>query len=171
VPIYEFVCRDCNTVYQFFSKRVDPQNTPPCPKHPGHSPLERMMSRFALGRAAGGGDSGRDQEPGGAMGGSGGEEPGDPHMEARMMDLMARMESIDETDGRAMGRMMRELAGITGEGVDDPAMQETIRRLESGEDPEKVEEIVSGAYGEDVFGGGSAAQTSSPSYDGGMYDM
>jgi len=171
VPIYEFVCRDCNTVYQFFSKRVDPQRTPPCPKHPEHSPLERMMSRFALGRAGGGQEPGGGLGTGEGMGGQGGEDLPDPRMEARMMDLMSKMESIDETDGRAMGRMMRELAGITGEGMDDPAMQETIRRLEAGEDPEKVEEIVSGAYGEDTFGAGGASRQASPSYDGGMYDM
>jgi len=52
MPIYEFVCRDCNSVYQFFSKRVDPEKVPPCPKHPEHAPLSRQMSRFALGRSS-----------------------------------------------------------------------------------------------------------------------
>lgn len=171
MPIYEFVCRDCNTVYQFFSKRVDPQRIPSCPKHPEHSPLERMMSRFAMGRSGGGGESGGGSDGADPMGDQGGGDLPDPRMEAKMMDLMSRMESIDETDGRAMGRMMRELAGITGEGADDPAMQETIRRLEAGEDPEKVEEIVSGAYGEDAFGAGGPSRGGAPSYDGGMYDM
>lgn len=85
-----------------------------------------------------------------------------------MMELMGRMEGMDENDGRAMGRMMRELTQITGEGGDDPAMQEAIRRLEAGEDPEKVEEIVGDAWGETDGAGGSYGE---PSYDGGMYDM
>jgi putative FmdB family regulatory protein len=172
MPIYEFVCRDCNTVYQFFSKRVNPEKVPVCPKEPGHSPLERVMSRFAMGRSTSGAD------PSGAVGPEeAGESPippglDDPRAEAKMMDLMSRMEGIDERDGRAMGRMMRELAGIAGEGMDDPAMQETIRRLESGEDPEKVEEIVSDAYGDAAFGGGSASgMGAEPSYDGSLYDM
>lgn len=171
MPIYEFVCTDCNAVYQFFSKRVDPQRIPPCPKHPGHAPLVRQMSRFAMGRAASGGESAPDSSPE-QVGepGRGGPNLEDPAVEAKMMGLMSRMESMDENDGRSMGRMMRELASITGEGSDDPAMQEAIRRLESGEDPEKVEEIVSDAYGEDALGG-SAGGMGAPSYDGGLYDM
>jgi hypothetical protein len=130
-----------------------------------------MMSRFAMGRAAGGNESGGGLDTGEGIGERDGGALPDPRMEAKMMDLMSRMESIDESDGRAMGRMMRELSGITGEGMDDPAMQETIRRLEAGEDPERVEEIVAGAYGEDAFGGEGASRGASPSYDGGMYDM
>ena len=171
MPIYEFVCTDCNTVYQFFSKRVDPERTPPCPKQPIHAPLVRQMSRFAMGRAAGGADSTPESsvEPTGESG-QGGPNFDDPRVEAKMMDLMSRMESMDEKDGRSMGRMMRELASITGEGSDDPAMLEAIRRLESGEDPEKVEQIVSDAYGEDALGGSSGGM-GAPSYDGGMYVM
>jgi putative FmdB family regulatory protein len=171
VPIYEFVCADCNTVYQFFSKRVDPERIPSCPKDPAHSPLVRQMSRFAMGRAASGKNGSPEPSPetGGEMG-QGGSDFDDPRVEAKMMDLMSRMESMDENDGKSMGRMMRELTSITGEGADDPAMNEAIRRLESGEDPEKVEQIVSDAYGEDALGG-SAGGMAAPSYDGGMYDM
>ena len=172
MPIYEFYCRDCNTVFQFFSKRVNPQGVPPCPKDPAHLPLERMMSRFAMGR--GGADKGTSESeapsgPEEMPGGGGGMD--DPAVEAKMMDLMSRMEGLDERDGRSMGRMMRELAGITGEGLDDPAMQETIRRLEAGEDPEKVEEIVSDAYGEEALGGGGHGRSGAPSYDESLYDM
>ena len=117
--------------------------------------------------------SGGDEAP--SMGEEGGKPTGgpnldDPRIEAKMMDLMSKMESMDENDGRAMGRMMRELANISGEGANDPAMQEAIRRLEAGEDPEKVEEIVSDAYGDDAFGGGMT-HGGEPSYDGGMYDL
>lgn len=165
MPIYEFYCSDCNTVYQFYSRTVNPEKVPPCPKDPSHASLERQMSRFAMGRSASKGDSasGEHGNP------DGGASPmDDPRVEARMMDLMSRMEGMDENDGRAMGRMMRELADITGEGATDPAMQEAIRRLEGGEDPEKVEEIVGDAWGESSHGG---AALSEPGYDGGMYDM
>jgi len=171
MPIYEFVCRDCNSVYQFFSKRVDPEKVPPCPKHPEHAPLSRQMSRFALGRPASRNGEPSDQAPEQGKGESAsGPDLDNPQVEARMMDLMSRMESMDENDGRSMGRMMRELASITGEGSQDPAMQEAIRRLESGEDPEKVEQIVSDAYGEDALGG-TGGHGGEPSFDGGMYDM
>lgn len=172
MPIYEFYCKDCNSIFQFFSKRVEPEKIPVCPKHEGHGLLDRQMSRFAMGRATS--KAGVDDSP--ALGEENGMPPGgpnmdDPRVEAKMMDLMSKMESIDENDGRAMGRMMRELAAITGEGADDPAMQEAIRRLEAGEDPEKVEEIVSDAYGEDALGGGAGGRGGEPTYDGGMYDL
>lgn len=164
MPIYEFYCKDCHAVFQFFSKTVSPEKIPPCPKHPEHAPLERRMSRFAMGRP------GIKEASSGEGSGEGGGESrlDDPRVEARMMDLMARMEGMDENDGRAMGRMMRELSQITGEGGDDPAMQEAIRRLEAGEDPEKVEEIVGEAWGETDGPGGRYGE---PSVDGGMYDM
>lgn len=172
MPIYEFYCKNCHAVYQFFSKRVEPEKIPLCPKHEAHGLLDRQMSRFAMGKAASKSDSsagGGSPEEGAQP--QGGPNLDDPRIEAKMMDLMSKMESIDENDGRAMGRMMRELASITGEGSDDPAMQETIRRLEAGEDPEKVEAIVADAYGEDALGGPGGGGMGEPSYDGGMYDL
>jgi len=166
MPIYEYYCKDCHTVYQFFSKTVSPEKQPDCPKNPAHLSLERQMSRFAMGRAESGGKG--VSEGVGEEGGAADSRMDDPKVEARMMDLMSRMEGMDENDGRSMGRMMRELTQITGEGADDPAMQEAIRRLEGGEDPEKVEEIVGDAWGEGPAGGAGYGE---PSYDGGMYDM
>lgn len=172
MPIYEFYCKDCNAIYQFFSKRVEPEKIPNCPKHEAHGLLDRQMSRFAMGRPQSQGSSEPAPEGGAPdMEPQGGPNLDDPRVEAKMMDLMSRMESIDENDGRAMGRMMRELADITGEGAGDPAMQEAIRRLEAGEDPEKVEEIVSDAYGEDAMGGPMGGRGGAPSYDDGMYDL
>lgn len=164
MPIYEFYCRDCNTVFQFYSRTVNPEKIPSCPKNSAHNALERQMSRFAMGRT-GGKQQTETQE--GSSGENAGSPMDDPRNEARMMDLMTRMEGLDENDGRAMGRMMRELSEITGEGGDDPAMQEAIRRLEGGEDPERVEEIVGDAWG-DASGSGGLSE---PGFDGGMYDM
>ncbi len=171
MPIYEFYCKNCHAIYQFFSKRVEPEKIPLCPKHEAHGSLDRQMSRFAMGKPAS--KSGGEESlssPDDAPMPQGGPNLDDPRVEAKMMDLMSKMESMDENDGRAMGRMMRELANLTGEGANDPAMQEAIRRLEAGEDPEKVEEIVGDAYGEDALGGPGGGG-GEPSYDGGMYDL
>ncbi|MDP3283707.1 MAG: zinc ribbon domain-containing protein, partial [Desulfobacterales bacterium] len=31
MPIYEFYCQDCNTIYNFFSKSVNTKKSPNCP--------------------------------------------------------------------------------------------------------------------------------------------
>ena len=46
MPIYEYYCRDCNTVYQFLVKRMGEEAHPSCPKC-GREDLERVMSRFS----------------------------------------------------------------------------------------------------------------------------
>jgi hypothetical protein len=56
---------------------------------------------------------------------------------------MAAMESefanVDENDPRAMGRMMRRMAELSGEKIDGE-MEEVVRKLEEGADPELLEE-------------------------------
>ena len=47
MPIYEFYCRDCHTIFNFFARRVDTETVPKCPKHGKHK-LQRQMSRFAI---------------------------------------------------------------------------------------------------------------------------
>ncbi|MEN9354131.1 MAG: hypothetical protein RL318_1456 [Fibrobacterota bacterium] len=156
MPIYEYLCRDCNTVYQFFSRTLSVKAPPPCPKDPVHQELERQMSGFAIGAAAASVAS---------------QEAGDPTPEtfAKMENLMGRLEGIDENDPKAMGHLMREMSAITGEGAHDPAMQEAIRRLEGGEDPEKVEELLEGQWDEESPGPGT--HRTGPSLDSSIYDM
>jgi len=99
MPIYEFVCSDCNTVYQFFSKRVDPERIPPCPKRPGHAPLVRQMSRFAMGRAAVGGEQTPDSSPEqSGEPGRNGPDLDDPRMERAMAEMERDMEHLDENN-------------------------------------------------------------------------
>ncbi|MEZ5312265.1 MAG: hypothetical protein R2862_00750 [Thermoanaerobaculia bacterium] len=47
VPIYEFYCRACNTVFSFFSSRVDPGVRPACQSY-GAPELPRKPSRRHL---------------------------------------------------------------------------------------------------------------------------
>ncbi|XCN71926.1 MAG: FmdB family zinc ribbon protein [Candidatus Electrothrix aestuarii] len=32
MPIYEFYCQDCNTIFNFFSSRINTEKRPDCPK-------------------------------------------------------------------------------------------------------------------------------------------
>ena len=56
-----------------------------------------------------------------------------------------------KTDPRAMGRMMRRMAELTGEKIDGE-MEEVVRKLEEGADPETLEDQLGG--GGDPEGGG-----------------
>lgn len=154
MPIYEYLCRDCHTVYQFFSRTTSPQAEPACPKVPGHRALERQMSGFAFHGSA------PKTSPEGGAGDS-------PEVAAQLEQLMGQMQGIDENDPRAMGRLMRRMSEITGEGMDDPALEEAVRRLEGGEDPERVEELMESA-GTD---GGPGGSFGAPNMDSGIYDM
>jgi hypothetical protein len=61
---------------------------------------------------------------------------------------------------------MRRLSAASGEPL-DPAMEEAVRRLEAGEDPEKVEEAMADAFPE----GGGPDAGGAPTHDGGLYDL
>lgn len=131
MPIYEFYCADCHAVFNFLSRRIDTDRRPPCPRC-RRPRLERKVSSFAIG-------SGEKAE-GGATAGP---EIDDARMEAAMRSMAHEMEGVDESDPRQMARMMRKLYDSTGlrlgEGLD-----EAIRRLEAGEDPDSIEEELGG---------------------------
>ena len=61
--------------------------------------------------------------------------------------------SVDENDPRAMARMMRRMSELTGEKIDGE-MEEVVRKLEEGADPDSLEEqLGSGPEGaEDPYG-------------------
>ena len=59
------------------------------------------------------------------------------------------MEGVDENDPRSLGRWMRRMADEMGEPL-EPEMDEMCRRLEAGEDPEKIDERMGEAFGGDV---------------------
>ena len=158
MPIYEFLCTRCNRIFSFHSFRVDPDKVPTCPKC-GAEDLQRVPSRFGVSvsskTAGDGGDS--DLE--------------DPRLEREMMKLAADLEGMDENDQRQMASAVRRMTELAGEPV-TPAMEEMIRRLESGEDPERIEEdlgdAIEGEMGEEGGGGFGGAP---PSRDEGLYPM
>ena len=158
MPVYEFLCASCNRIYSFHSFKVDPGRVPTCPKC-GAEDLERVPSRFGVSVSsktdAGGDGDGLD----------------DPRMEREMMKLAADLEGMDENDPRQMAAAVRKMTELAGEPV-TPAMEEMIRRLEAGEDPERIEEDLGDAI-ESEMGeeGGGALGGPPPSRDEGLYPM
>lgn len=124
MPIYEFYCHKCHTIYNFFSRTVNTETIPRCPRCKT-VPLKRQMSLFSH------------------LSGSKKEEDELPLDEAKLEQAMSILageaEKIDEEDPRQAAKFMRKLTEATGMSL-TPAMEEALSRLEKGEDPEAIEE-------------------------------
>lgn len=177
MPIYEYACARCRKIYSFLSKRIQPERQPACPKC-GNPKLERQMSGFAMLRGV------PEPSAAGAGGPEGGAEPeglegiDDARVERVMGELERDMEHLDESNPRHVAHMMRKMKEILPEGAAPKELEVAIRRLEQGEDPEKVEEDMGDVLGE-LMGGAEDADADGPggrgagggySRDGGLYD-
>lgn len=165
MPIYEFYCHKCNTVYNFFSRSVNTEKVPNCPTCK-RVKLKRQMSVFA--KISGGKDE------------SAADGPMPPIDEAKMERAMAMLASeadkISEDDPRQAANLMRKLSEATGMNM-GPAMEEALRRMERGEDPEAIEaEMGDLLESEDPFlfdgaPGKKGAKKPSPRVDDTLYDL
>jgi len=141
MPIYEFYCPDCHRVFSFLSRTVDTRKVPPCPRC-SRAELTRRVSPFAISK-------GRKEEaakPGGPP------DVDEARLERVMESMAGDIEGIDENDPRQGARFMRrmfEAAGLPVAG----GMEEALRRMEAGEDPEKIEAEMGDVFEEDPFGG------------------
>lgn len=125
MPIYEFYCADCNTIYNFFSKSVNTKKTPKCPGCKT-SKLSKQVSVFSVaGRAKEANDS--DDLPFDAS-----------KMEKAIQMLGREAENINEDDPKQAAALMRKLSDAAGMKLGS-GMDEAIRRLERGEDPDRIE--------------------------------
>jgi len=144
MPVYEFYCPDCHAIYNFFSRRVDTETRPTCPKC-ARSDLERRASLFAISKGREESENDTDLPPG-----------MDEEKTMRAFESMAGdLENVDETDPKQAARMMRRLFDATGMRLGD-GMTEAIRRMEAGEDPDQIEaEMGDVLEQEDPFAGTS----------------
>lgn len=125
MPIYEFFCDDCNTIYNFFSKSVNTRKKPNCPKCKTKK-LNRQVSLFAItGKASE--DSEMEDLP-----------IDEGKMEQAMQMLTKEADKIDENNPKQAADLMRKLSDMTGLKL-GAGMDEALSRMERGDDPEQVE--------------------------------
>jgi len=92
---------------------------------------------------------------------------GDPDVasrsEAETMDLVRQMEGLDpeRPDPRQLGGLMRRIARATGEKLPEQ-FGEMVRRLEMGEDPEKLQAEFGDAWDEDLPEGAPEKEPGQP---------
>lgn len=139
MPIYEFYCPECHRVFSFLSRSIDTRKTPACPRC-GKSSLTRRVSSFAISRGR--------QEPTAPPGFP---DVDDARLEAAMESLAREAEGMNEEDPRQSAHLMRKLFDATGMPM-TVGMQEALRRMEAGEDPEKIEAEMGDVFEEDPLG-------------------
>jgi len=124
MPIYEFYCNKCNTVYHFFSKTVNTSKTPDCPNC-NNIKLVRQLSSFSISKNIENNDS-----------------FDIPFDESKINNAMAMLskevESIDDNNPKQAADLMQKMSDMTGMPL-SKNMEEAIQRIASGEDPDKVE--------------------------------
>ncbi len=127
MPIYEFYCKPCHTIYKFFSLTVNTEKIPNCPKC-GNPELQKRVSLFStLSKRS------KEGEPMEGM------PPVDEGKMEKAMAMLAReAESINEDDPRQAAQLMRKLTEATGMRM-GAGMEEALHRLEQGEDPDQIE--------------------------------
>ena len=171
MPIYEFACPQCRVIFSFLSKRMNPDRLPTCPKC-GNDRMVKQMSRFAAVKGL--------KEP--AAKGSEDPEDGsmpdfdDPRVARAMGELERDMEHMDENNPKHMAHMMRKMKDVLPPGTMPKELDVAIRRLEAGEDPEKIEQDMGDVLGDmlgaegDEEGMGGGAYGGGYSRDAGLYD-
>jgi putative FmdB family regulatory protein len=164
MPVYEFYCNRCNTVYKFLSKRINTDTIPDCPQCK-NTKLSRQVSLFNTG--------------------SGKAEPSDAedmmsHLDEAKMEKAVNMltreaDNINEDDPRKATSLMRRLSEAAGLKMSDN-MEEALSRIEQGEDPDKVEqEMSSFLENEDPFVAENKSKKTSkkklPRFDDTLYEL
>jgi len=169
MPIYEFACPKCRRIFNFLSKKVAPARTPACPKC-GRRKMTKRVSAFALaGRAKESpAAAGEDAGPGGAPM----PDMDDPRVARAMSEMERDMEHMDENNPRHMAQLMKKMKGLMPAGSMPKELDVAIKRLEAGEDPEKIEQDMGDVLG-DFMGGeeGGPGASGGYSHDAGLYDM
>jgi hypothetical protein len=95
----------------------------------------------------------------------------DPRTERAMMELERDMEHLDENNPKHMAHMMRKMKDMMPPGSVPRELDTAIKRLEAGEDPEKIEADMGDLLG-DFMGGeeGGPGSGAGYSHDSGLYD-
>jgi hypothetical protein len=94
----------------------------------------------------------------------------DPRVERAMMEMERDLEGLDENNPRHMAHMMKKMKDLMPPGSVPKELDTAIKRLEAGEDPEKIEadmgDLLGDFMGGPAGGGGEGAYTQ----DSGLYD-
>ena len=95
-----------------------------------------------------------------------------PRVARAMSELERDMDHLDEHNPRHMAHLMRKMKDLLPAGAMPKEMDIAIKRLEAGEDPEKIEADMGDVLGEFMGGEeeGGGAGAGGYAHDSGLYD-
>lgn len=144
MPIYEFFSPNTNKIYSFYSRRlICNKDVPSCPDGEKF-PMKKLISGFSIT-----GQNSNDEELNSGIEDNTESDPFaklNDNQSARVMKEMEKaMSGIDDEnpDPRQMGSLMRRMCDMTGEKMDG-VMEEVVRKLEEGSNPEELEAKIEG---------------------------
>jgi len=94
----------------------------------------------------------------------------DPRVMRAMSELERDMEHLDENNPKHMAHMMRKMKDIMPPGSVPKDLDVAIKRLEAGEDPDKIEADMGDLLGDFMGGEETGGAGGGYSHDAGLYD-
>ena len=100
----------------------------------------------------------------------------DPRVQHAMREMERDMGHLNENNPKHMAHMMRKMQDLMPADAMPKEMNDAIKRLEAGEDPEKIEEDMGEIFDEfmgpeEGTGPGGMGAGGGYTRDGGLYDM
>jgi hypothetical protein len=128
--------------------------------------MSKQLSRFAMTRGlTESGAKAEDDDGGPPM-----PDLDDPRIERAMTEMERDMEHLDENNPKHMAHMMRKMKDLMPPGSIPKDIDAAIKRLEAGEDPEKIEADMGDLLGDFMGGPEEGAGGKSFTKDSGLYD-
>ena len=144
MPIYEFYSTDSHKIYSFFSRKVrNSKEIPLCPDGE-ELKMEKLISGFSITGKTSETVEKKEIDDSDPLSGL---EPGKADL--LMKEMEKSIDGIDDAnpDPKQMGSLIRKMSEMTGERIDDQ-MEEVVRKLEEGKDPNDIEQEMEGLMDE-----------------------
>jgi len=137
MPIYEFYSADTHKIYSFFSRKVrNPEEIPFCPDGKKFK-MEKLISGFSItGKQVSDTAEQTEVDNSDPLAGL---EPGKADLLMKEMEKSIDGMDDENPDPKQMGSLIRKMSEMTGESIDEQ-MEEVVRKLEEGKDPNDIEQ-------------------------------
>ena len=135
MPIYEFACPKCRVIFNFLSKRINPDHLARLSQvrqqknGQANEPFRHAARLEGICRGRMMPAAMKQAMP----------DFDDPRVAQAMSEMERDMDHLDENNPKHMAHMMRKMKDLMPPGSMPKEMEIAIKRLEAGEDPEKIE--------------------------------